>query len=443
MVRTEQLRLDELSPRAAAAAVRERLSSTDMRLFAHSSPAKLIAVGLVLLGMCLAAGVVTATAVNNRQHALDVLLDQAEPDAYSAQRLYTALSVADASAGTAFISGGLEPKAVRDRYNQAVGEAAAELVTQSNRSGGDADTHLRTGISTGLPVYCGIVETARANNRSGLPVGAAYLSEASNLMQGTMLPMAQELQEHRSAAITATQRNHVRPPWPAIVTPLLAVAALVGAQLFLSRRWHRVLNPGLLLATGTMVVLLGWTVIAGFISAVDTTDSRDSGSIPTSALTESRILAQQARTAETLKLVRRDTSTEYDNTYDKATARLRDIFAGYDQDGPGAGEVKTASSALDRWRAAHQRMNDALSKGDFIGAAAVATGPGANEATAQVDALDRALGEGITDTRNELRGNTSHAARTLDLLAPGALVLSTAAAVLVAAGLWPRLREYR
>lgn len=443
MARTEQLRLDELSPRAAAAAVRERLATTELRSFAQSSPAKLLAVGLLLLGMCLAAGVVTATAVTDRQHALDVLLDQAEPDAYSAQRLYTALSVADASAGTAFISGGLEPKAVRDRYNQALGEAAAELVTQSNLNGGDADTHLRTGISTGLSVYSGLVETARANNRSGLPVGAAYLSEASNLMQGTLLPMAQELQEHRATAITATQHNHVRPPWAAIVLPLLAVAVLLGAQWFLFRRWHRVLNPGLLLASGTMVVLLSWTVIAGVISAVSTTHSRDYGSFPTAALTESRILAQQARTAETLKLVRRDASSEYDRTYDDAIAKLGKILSGYSGAAPGAGDVKTADDALGRWRAAHQRMNDALSKGDFIGAGAVATGPGANEATAQVDALDHALAAGIGDTRDMLRTNTSHAARTLDLLGPIALVLSTAAAVFVAAGLWPRLREYR
>ncbi|MET9492602.1 hypothetical protein [Nocardia sp. NPDC006630] len=443
MVRNEELRLDELSPRAAAAAVRERFSKTDMRTFAHSSPAKLIAVGLVLLGMCVAAGVVTATAVNHRQHALDVLLDQSEPDAYSAQRLYTSLSVADASAGTAFISGGLEPKPVRDRYNQAIGEAAAELVTQSDRSGGDTDTDLRSGIATRLPVYSGLVETARTDNRNSLPVGAAYLSEASNLMQSTMLPMAQELQEHRSAAIAATQHHHVQPPWSAIILPLLAVAALVTAQLFLFRRWNRVLNPGLLLATAIMVALLGWTVLAGVISAVSTTHSRDDGSVPTAALTESRILAQQARAAETLKLVRRDTSAEYDNTFDQATTKLSGILAGYSKDAPGASEVKTASDALSHWRAAHQRMNDALSRGDFIGAGAVATGPGANEATAQVDTLDHALGDGITDTRNTLRTNASHAARTLDLLAPGALVLSTAAAVLVAAGLWPRLREYR
>ncbi|SUA73945.1 Uncharacterised protein [Nocardia otitidiscaviarum] len=442
MARIEQQRLDELSPRAAAALVRERLDTTELRAFARSSPAKLIAIGLLLLGLCAAAGAVTATGVNDRQHALDALLEQAEPDANSAQRLYTALSMADASAGTAFISGGLEPKPVREQYSRAIGEAAAELVTHSNYSSAD-DTQLRTGIASGLPVYTGLIETARANNRAGQPVGPAYLSEASHLMQATLLPMAQRLQENRAAAIGEIQRTHVRPPWPAIALPLLAVAALIAAQLFLARHWNRVLNPGLLLATCTMVILLAWTVAAGGISAVATTDARDNGSGPTATLTESRILAQQARTAETLKLVRRDAGGDYDRTYDAAMSRLRELLTGYPSQAPAATEITTAVGALDRWRAAHQRMNEALGRGDFIGAGAVATGPGADEAGAQVAALDRALADGIAATRDALRQDTAHAARVLDLLAPGALVLATAAAVLVAAGLWPRLREYR
>ncbi len=444
MARTGQPRLDELSPRAAAAAVRRQLDATDLRAFARSSPARLIAIGLLLLGLCVIAGVVTASAVSSRQHALDNLLDQAEPDANSAQHLYTSLSVADAAAGTAFISGGLEPKQVRDRYDQAVGEAAAELVTQSGSTGTtDPDARLRSGIATELPVYTGLVETARANNREGHPVGAAYLSEASNLMQTRVLPTARELQEHRSAAIVATQRHHVRPPWSAIALPIIALAGLVIGQLYLARRWHRMLNPGLLLASAILLVLLAWTVIAGSLSAVSTMRGRDDGSVPTAALTESRILVQQARTAETLKLVRRDASGDYDHTYDATIAQLTSLLNRYPTHAPGSDDVGTARGALDRWREAHQRMNDALGRGDFLGAGAVAIGPGSTEAAASVDALDNALAEGIGKTRNTLRGNISDAARTLDVLAPGALILALLAAVGVLAGLWPRLREYR
>ena len=65
-------------------------------------------------------------AIENRQANLDLLLVETEPLANSAQNLYSALSLADAAAATAFISGGLEPAEVRDRYTQSIGEASAD-----------------------------------------------------------------------------------------------------------------------------------------------------------------------------------------------------------------------------------------------------------------------------------------------------------------------------
>ncbi|KAA8890135.1 hypothetical protein F3087_02130 [Nocardia colli] len=439
------------SPGALRAAfVREQFDPARMRLFASSSPGRLIAIGLLLITVCVAAGWVTGATVGDRQQTLNVLLDDTEPDAYSAHRLYTSLSIADAAASTAFISGGLEPQTVRDRYSQAIGEAAAELVAETGRASGTAptrtdntDTQLRTGIATSLPVYTGVVETARANNRSGYPVGAAYLSEASNQMQTAVLPMAEELQNRRQAAVTEAQRNHVRPPWTAIVLVVLALVALVWAQFDLAKRWRRVLNPGLLLASAAVVILLTWTVIAGAVSATSMIHGRDDGAVPASRLTESRILAQQARSAETLKLVSRDATGDFDRTYDANIARLADLLGGYPSSAPAADDVRNAIPALSRWRVAHQRMNDTLARGDFNGAAAVATGPGAADVAAQVEALDKALEQGIDKTRNTLRDKISQAAQVLAFMGPGALVLGIVAAACVGLGLWPRLREYR
>ncbi|WP_194816324.1 hypothetical protein [Nocardia sp. XZ_19_385] len=445
MARTEQLSVRKQLRNVPVAKVREQLDPANVRSFAESSPGRLIAFGLLLIALCLAAGWVAAGAVSDRQHALDVLLDDTEPNAHSAHRLYTSLSIADAAAATAFIAGGVEPEAVRDRYAQAVGEAAAELVTQSGQAvdHNSPDHRLRTGIATGLPVYTGVIETARTNNRIGYPVGAAYLSEASNQMQTTLLPMAQELQGHRSDAVDAAQNHHVRPPWLAIALLIVTLGALGWVQRDLALRWRRTFNAGLLLACGSVVILLAWTVIAGAISATAVIQGRDEGAAPGSRLTETRILAQQARSAETLKLVNRDATGDYDRTYNTGIARMNELLAGYPKDAPAADHLVEARAALDRWRAAHQRMNETLDRGDFTGAAVVATGPGAADAAAQVEALDRALELGLDKTRSTLRGNISQAARVLDFLAPGALALGIAAAVFVGLGIWPRLREYR
>ncbi len=165
--------------------------------------------------------------------------------------------------------------------------------------------------------------------------------------------------------------------------------------------------------------------------------------MPASRLTESRILAQQARSAETLKLARRDATGDYDRTFDANIARLADLLGGYPSSAPAAEDVRNAVPALSRWRVAHQRMNDTLARGDFNGAATVATGPGAADAAAQVEALDSALEKGIDKTRNTLRDKIFRAAWVLDFMGPGALLLGIVAAGCVGIGLWPRLREYR
>ncbi|MFC3963379.1 hypothetical protein [Nocardia jiangsuensis] len=419
---------------------------TDVRIFAASSPGKLLAMGMLLVLICLTAGLTTSDEVGGRQDALRTLLADSEPDAYSAHSLYTALSVADAAAGTAFIAGGIEPQPVRDRYSQAVGEAAAELVARSGHSGEPVDgpdTTLRTGIATGLPVYTGLVETARTANRSGYPVGAAYLSEASNQMQTVLLPMAGDLHEHRSAAVVQAQRDHVRPPWKAILLLTVALLALLWAQRELAHRWHRTLNPGLLAASVLLLALFAWTVLAGSISAVAMVHGRDEGAVPGSRLTESRILVQQARAAETVKLVRRDATGDYDRTYAAGVTRLGELLDGYPPGAPAADDIASARAALERWRAAHQRMNDTLNRGDWAGAAVVATGNGTADSAAQVEALDTALEHAVTETRDRLRDEVATALRVLNLLAPGAYLIGIVVAVCVVLGLWPRLREYR
>ncbi|GGL27705.1 hypothetical protein [Nocardia jinanensis] len=412
------------------------LNPARIRLFAQSSPGRLLGVGLLLVVLCVGSGAITAGAVHDRQRDLDILLAHTEPDANAAHRLYTSLSVADAAAATAFISGGLEPEQVRDRYSQALGEAGADLVTLS---GDDAqDTGQRMGIGSGLPVYSGLVETARANNREGHPVGAAYLSEASSQMQTVLLPAAEQLYVRRAAAVDSAQDRHVRPPWFAICLLAVAVIALVWGQRLLARHWRRTFNPGLLLASGALLILMLWTVIAGSVSSVAMSSGRADGTVPAARLTESRILAQQARSAETLKLVRRDTTGDYDHAFDANITRLNELLAGHTDRA-----TVDARAALLHWLAAHQRMNEALNRGEFTRAATIATAPGAENATAHVESLDKALGNGITETRETLRSNIFHSARVLDYLAPGALILGIAAAAYIAFGIWPRLREYR
>ncbi|GGK52095.1 hypothetical protein [Nocardia camponoti] len=428
-------------------AIREQLRPGRLGEFVKSPPGRLLTAALVLAGLSVGAATVTSVTVSDRQQALSILLEDTEPDANSANHLYMSLSIADAAASTAFLAGGLEPPAVRDRYTQSVGEAAAELVTQSGHLpaavSDDADRALRTGIATSLPVYSGLIETARVNNRNGFPVGAAYLSEASNHMQTAILPMAEELANHRFDAVIEAQHRHVIPPWLAIGLLMCALGALMWAQAELAKRSRRVFNIGLIVGTGALALTVLWTVSAGSWSAIAMLTGRDSGAVPAARLAEARILVQQARAAEMVKLVRRDASGDYDRTFDTDIARLRQLLDGYPAKAPARGEVADGRAALDRWVSAHRRMNERLAAGDYWGASGIATGISAADSAAQVTSLDRALDTASTATRSTMRTNISRAIEALTFLSGGALALGLVTAACIALGVWPRLREYR
>jgi hypothetical protein len=337
---------------------------------------------------------------------------------------------------------------VRDRYVRATSEAAEYLIiaatglTDADR--GTADD--LTEIGRLLPVYTGLIETARANNRSGHPVGAAYLGEASYLMQTELLPAAQALHTRGIAAVEDTQRDAVRPPWLAIGLLLVTVFALCAAHVFVSRICRRTLNLGIIAAIAATGVLLCWMLVAGLASSGATERAVEEGAEPLAALTEGRILAQQSRTAETLLLARRDATGAYDATFETNMARLGDILDEYVRDSDleaGSDSVAAARSAHEAWINSHARMVDALTRGDYTAATVLAVGSEPDESTARFAALDEAIGAAIDETRTELRDNEFRASRRLTALAPMSTVLLTAALAGVWFGLWRRLKEYQ
>ncbi|WP_419722116.1 hypothetical protein [Rhodococcus globerulus] len=421
---------------------------SELRDFMTSTPGRLTAVGIVLILLTLAAGFLAAATIENRQARLGNVLTETEPLANSAQNLYSALSVADAAAATAFIWGGLEPPAVRDRYTQSIGEASAEIVNAS--AGLDtvdmAGQAALTSISTDLTVYTGLIETARANNRVGNPVGAAYLGEASNLMQTSLLPTAQHLHSAQEAQVTKVQNDFVRPPWWPIIAFALALSMLIAVQIRIAQHSRRRFNLGLILASIAVAAALIWLLTVGLISAITTTRALDAGAGPLHELTEARIMAQQARTVETLGLAQRDSDGDetdiFINKVSNVDAILRDL-QGNGRSGVDTAVLTQAIDARDQWVAAHDRMALRLGVGDFTGAANIAVGSGAEDSAAEYRALDDALWEAITDSRESLRADISHASRVLSASAPGVTMLAILGVVGIAAGFWPRLREYQ
>lgn len=442
----------------ASARVRAQSPVTSLRVFASSTPGKLFLITIALTLGCLVTGWYASTTLNGRTHTLQQLISRAEPIAESSQVLFSSLSIADASANSAFISGGLEPVALRQRYSNAIASASAALITAANspaEDGGALNTaedpvhaDLVT-LTVNLPVYTGLVETARANNRLGNPVGSAYLNEASGLMQETLLPAAQRIYEHRTAAIAQPQRVLSRPPYLVYAALFALLGALVAASRFLDRRTRRRLNAGVLVSLVAVSCGTVWLLIAGLTSVAATTTARVNGADPLHALTGARISLQQARSAQTLSLVRRDQTALNDDftTATRGVAEVLDQLA----DGSRSGrekaiplaDIEAAQAALVEWQATDREIGKRLAGGDYIGARDLTVGTGPSSAATFYAKVDDAIVRSITKARSAFRDNIYTAGQLLAFSSTGILLLSVIATLAVPAGFYNRIREYR
>ena len=99
--------------------------------FWMTTPGRILISGVVLIALVTLSAFAIATTINRREQALTTVLNHTEPLAFAAGQLYTTLSVADATAATAFIAGA-EPLEVRQHYQQAITNAAVALTESSS-----------------------------------------------------------------------------------------------------------------------------------------------------------------------------------------------------------------------------------------------------------------------------------------------------------------------
>jgi hypothetical protein len=104
-----------------------RASAGWLRRFARTTPGVIGLIAVVVAASCVVAGVVVGGQLDGRIAKGNAVLDHSEPFAYNAQKLYAALSAADAAAATEYLSGGLETAPMRARYQQALADAAEAL----------------------------------------------------------------------------------------------------------------------------------------------------------------------------------------------------------------------------------------------------------------------------------------------------------------------------
>ncbi|HZA09560.1 protein kinase G-activating protein GlnX [Mycobacterium sp.] len=412
--------------------------------FFGTTPGLILIAGVVLTAMVALSAFATSTTIDHRQQALTTVLNHTEPLAFAAGQLYTTLSVADAAAATAFIAGA-EPRDVRQRYEQAITDAAVALTRASAGLTDEPMQQLLGRINARLAVYTGLIETARTNNRAGNPVGSSYLSEASSLMQQTILPDAQKLYQETSARVDAETTASTRIPTPVILT--IAATLLFGAfaNRWLARRTKRRLNIGFVAGALAVVIMVIWVGTVLVISTAQSRSAKGTAAESLKTVTTLAITAQQARADETLALIRRgDEDARKQSFYQRIETmhkQVSDYLARADAiDKP---DLQAADQLLTRWRQADDRIGAYIAVGNYQAATQVALGTTEQDSTPAFDKLEQSFDKAIQESRRQSRNDILNARAVLSGATAGTVVLSVLAAVALGFGLWPRMTEYR
>jgi uncharacterized membrane protein YeaQ/YmgE (transglycosylase-associated protein family) len=383
----------------------------------------------------------------------------------AAEQIYQSLSDADATAASAFLSGGLEPAAARQRYNADIKQAAIRIEAASALVGASA---ARTGLpshpnkqasaagsatgddlaalSAGLPVYTGEVETARADNRLGLPLGAAYLREASELLRGTLLPAASDIYAEQSRLLTSASAQATGLPFMvvAIVIGLVIGYVLYRSWRWLTRRTHRRVNYGLLVAAVAGAVSLVWLAGAFAIGRTELRHALQQGSAPAEAFARADVAALQAHADESLTLIDDSGDDSYQKDFVIQQKRLGPgpgtLLAAL-QAPPGSGvSVPAAAAATAAWYRAHAALRALDDSGNHPAAVRSAL---AGDAATRFAVLSAALSQGITVDQAVFTAKARAGREAFTGLAAGMIAASLAMAAGCAWGLNRRLAEYR
>jgi len=414
---------------------------------ARKSPGRLTVIGVGLVVLALLTGVVGTIAVQDRKDTINDLIDRREPLTAASQEVYRSLSDADATSANAFLVIGTEPPELRSRYDLDIARAGAALAKAASDSEGVADAADKVNIiARGLPVYTGLIERARTNNRQGYPVGASYLREASTLMRQTILPAASDLYHIDTERLLEEQDDASGFPWFTAILVLGLLGSLIATQIYLTRHTNRLLNIGLVVATGATVLIFLWGTVALLVQSLLVSSGDEDGSHPVDVLVRARSAAVQARADEMMTLVARGDGAAYETNFQQ----LEPIFTGLLGeargllDGAAGAQVDAAQVNANAWLSTHKdvrAMDDGGAYSDAVKKAVDASVP--DGSAASFGKLDEALVNAINIGRQDFLDDTRNADRALILLAPGIAVLAVVAAGGVTMGIRDRLREYR
>lgn len=415
--------------------------------FAQTTPGKIIVVMVLLTAMLLAAGLSMSQSMSSRNQALDTVREATEPMSAAAHLLSTSLLRADTIAAGGFVQPGPLSHEDVQAYSAAL-DTAVSSAGEIYKGAVEADTatsarieELVSDIQRDLPVYAGLNERARVNQRMGNPVGVAYMSEASSIMRTRMLVAASEINALTRDDVAKEMRRLSEPQWVPLSGLVAALGFLALTQWWLWRVFRRRLNKGFLAGTLAVVVALSWAAVSNYQSWRNGSVEYERAAQPWEELTGARFDALETRTDETFALLRRQSVVHSSRAFDGTYASVSAALATAEEYGGEQQLIDDARDALRTWAYEHNELVGALNSGSYEQAAALlASGGGAGEAPFRE--LDAALSKLIASSRE---GTQAYIDASLDAtrqVSAWVALLSVLAVVCTWLGIRRRLGEY-
>ncbi|MBO0607802.1 hypothetical protein [Myceligenerans salitolerans] len=399
------------------------------------TPGRLGLAQVVSVLACVALGIAGFLAGTGQSSDLDVAHADAV-DLVATQDLRNRLVSADAAATSAFLVGGLEPTAMRERYTENLAAAARAVPPLAARAPERADE--LAVVSDAVQRYAGLVESARANNRQGLPVGTGYLDLASATLREEALPVLDDVANR----LTARMDDHLaavsmrQSPLLAVMTALVVLGLV---QWWLARRTHRMISPWMVVATGlallgSLAVAIG--VVGGNVVAHKVADGPYAATVASSAALAA---ATDAKSQESLTLIKRGSGREHEDRFQHSTMRATALLSASDD---AAGAERPTGDLLRGWLEGHAEIRALDDSGRWEEAvrAAIATGDGS--AMAAFERFAARATQDVTTTEERAAAQLTKASAVSRGTGWIALVAGLLAAGMTATGIWARQKEY-
>jgi hypothetical protein len=336
-------------------------------------------------------------------------------------------------------------------------------------------------ISGEMTPYFSIEAIAQDDNRQGLPVGAAYLRDASRYLTDETLQTADNIREADEAQVSADDSAASAVPWPLLAVAVISLACLVGVQILTARYTRCQFDPWLLLSTAATVLVFVWSVTALSVSLHEVSSDTSPHAVEAHALAQALVDGVQDHDDDLLTLADHgedcyaSTSTKVPYIYhvtctfetqvvDSLKRRLRADLAFATADAPDQvvrARISTASAAATNWLAAEKALptlqnlaTEAELEPDgsyprythyFEGILAPYTSPETDSVTEVNHASSSFLGAVNAAIEHEwvsYDGQASSASGALDGAVTGAVLLGLLAAAAGGLGMALRVAEY-